>query len=61
MNALLEYCSTPRTREEIQKYIGINDKKHLRERYLQPLLESNKLIMTIPDKPNSKLQKYKKV
>ena len=56
--AILNYCKVPRTREEIQNYIGIKDRKHFREYILKPLLVSNKLNMTIPDKPNSKLQKY---
>lgn len=57
-SAILNYCKVPRTREEIQNYIGIKDRKHFREYILKPLLDSEKLSMTIPDKPNSKLQKY---
>ena len=32
--------------------------KHFTEHYLKPLLASGKLEMTIPDKPQSKKQKY---
>ena len=39
-------------------HIDIKDKNYFRDRYLKPLLASNKLQMTIPDKPNSKYQKY---
>ena len=58
--AILSFCIVPRTREEIQNYIGIKDRSYFREKILKPLLASNKLSMTIPDKPNSKLQKYVK-
>ena len=56
--AILNYCKTPRIRDEIQKYIGINSGSYFREYILKPLLDSGKLSMTIPDKPNSKFQKY---
>ena len=42
----------------IEGNIDIKDKNYFRDRYLKPLLASNKLQMTIPDKPNSKYQKY---
>lgn len=56
---LLEFCATPRTRQEMMEFMGLVDRKHFTERYLKPLLASGKLEMTIPDKPQSKNQKYK--
>ena len=58
--AILNYCKVPRTREEIQNYVGIKNRPYFSKYILKPLLDSNKLNMTIPDKPNSKLQKYVK-
>jgi ATP-dependent DNA helicase RecG len=57
---LVEYCITPRTRDELQHFIGLTDRGHFRVKILKPLLESGKLRMTIPDKPNSKNQRYVK-
>lgn len=54
----LEFCMIPRTRQEIQDHLGLKNRGYLRQAVLQPLLESEKLEMTIPDKPNSKNQKY---
>ena len=47
------------TREAIQEAIGIKDRKDFRMRYLHPALAAGLLEMTIPDKPNSRLQKYR--
>ncbi len=55
---LLEFCATPRTRQEMMEFMGLVDRKHFTERYLKPLLASGKLEMPIPDKPQSKNQKY---
>lgn len=55
---LLAFCRTPRTRQEIQEHIGITNRDHFRKAYLLPLLEGKQLQMTIPDKPNSRYQKY---
>lgn len=51
-------CEIPRTRNEIQDFVGITGRKAFVSKYLKPLLESGKLIMTLPDKPNSKNQRY---
>ena len=55
---ILEYCSTARTKKEIAKYIGYKNLTYMTRIFLKPLLEDNKLLYTIPDKPKSKLQKY---
>ena len=58
---LIDFCSTPRSKREMMDYLGLTDSKNFRERYLVPLLSAGKIEMTIPDKPNSRNQKYKKV
>ena len=57
---ILEFCSIPRTRAELSEYLKLSDRKNLRTNYINPLLASGKLKLTIPDKPNSRLQKYVK-
>jgi hypothetical protein len=48
------------TRDELQRVIGITNNKYFRQKYLKPALEGGYIVMTVPDKPNSKYQKYKK-
>lgn len=55
---ILEFCLTPRSRIEIMKHLELSNTNHFRKAYLKPLLETGKLKMTIPDKPNGRLQKY---
>jgi predicted HTH transcriptional regulator len=57
---LIDFCSTPRSKREMMDSIGLTDTKNFRERYLVPLLEAGKIEMTIPDKPNSRNQRYRK-
>ena len=56
---ILIFCQKEKSREEIQKYISINDRKYFRKFILSPLIENGFLELTIPDKPTSKNQKYK--
>jgi predicted transcriptional regulator len=44
---------------EIRKAFGLKDRVHVHKSYLQPALQSGYIEMTIPDKPNSRLQKYR--
>jgi ATP-dependent DNA helicase RecG len=55
---LLEFCEEPRSRKEMQEHVGISSRGHFNKSLLIPLLESGQLEMTIPDKPNSRNQKY---
>lgn len=58
ITTLIEFCSIARTRDEIQEHLGISSREYLRKNILKPLLDAGQLKMTIPDKPNSKNQKY---
>jgi ATP-dependent DNA helicase RecG len=44
---------------EIRQHLGLRDRTNLRERYLDSSLDGGWIEMTIPDKPNSRLQKYR--
>lgn len=45
---------------EIMKRLGLSHRPTFRKNYLHPALERNLIERTIPDKPNSRNQKYKK-
>lgn len=44
---------------ELMERLGLSHKPTFRKNYLNPALEQNLIERTIPDKPNSKNQKYK--
>ena len=46
--------------KELAAYFGFRDLKNFTDRYLNPLIAEGKIAPTIPDKPNSKNQKYVK-
>ena len=56
--SIIDFCQTPRSREEIQNHIEIKDREYFRRYILQPLLKQEILKPTIPDKPTSSKQKY---
>jgi ATP-dependent DNA helicase RecG len=58
LTSLLELCAVPKTREEMQRCYGVATREYFRKNVLKPLLESGKLRMTVPDKPNSRNQRY---
>jgi hypothetical protein len=47
------------SRGELQKAAGIKDREHFRKAYLEPLLLAGWLERTIPDKPRSRMQRYR--
>jgi ATP-dependent DNA helicase RecG len=55
---IIEYCVIPRTKKEIANRFGFADEKGFAKRHLKSLLDDSRIVMTIPDKPRSKNQKY---
>lgn len=45
---------------ELMERLGLSHRPTFRKNYLNPALEQNLIERTIPDKPNSKNQKYRK-
>ena len=60
LNDIIEFCSTPRSMTEIMEHIGLKHRYNVKHRYIDPLIDSGFLVMTIPEKPNSRSQKYKR-
>lgn len=56
---LLRAMKGEMSREALQTALGLLDRKSFRERYLKPALDDGLIEMTIPAKPNSRLQKYR--
>lgn len=57
--ALLTALRGEMSREEVQAALGLADRKSFRQRYLLPALDSRLIEMTLADKPQSRLQKYR--
>jgi len=47
------------TRFELMGVLHLRDRMHFAREYLLPTLHTGLIEMTIPDKPNSRLQKYR--
>lgn len=60
LTALLKFCATPRSRKEMQEFCEIKSAEYFRRIVVRPMLVENLIKPTIPDKPNSRLQKYVK-
>jgi len=55
---LLRVIKGEMSREQLQGVLKLKDRKSFRARYLVPALSAGLIEMTLPDKPNSSLQKY---
>ncbi len=55
---ILQFCKTPKSKEEIADMLDVKTVYYVTNKYLQPLIEDGRLAMTIPQKPKSKYQKY---
>jgi len=56
---VLEFCRTARKASEIQELLGLRHRETFINNYLRPLLETGWLERTIPEKPRSRLQRYR--
>jgi len=55
---LLKHVHGEMTRSQLQKALGLRGRDNFLNLYLLPALETGLIAMTVPDKPNSRLQKY---
>lgn len=58
---ICNFCSVPRTSQEIMDRLGISNQSKNRQRYIGELLEMGFIEMTIPNNPKDKNQKYRRV
>ena len=58
IDKLIVFCTEARSFGEMLAFMGLNDRARFRRKYIHPLLEVGILELTIPNKPNSRNQKY---
>ena len=56
---ILAFCEEPRKGSEIQALVEIRHRETFLNNYLNPLLERGWIERTIPEKPRSRLQRYR--
>jgi predicted HTH transcriptional regulator len=56
---LLMVCHGAMTRKQVQEALSLKGEENFRKLYLVPALDDGLIEMTIPDKPKSRLQKYR--
>lgn len=56
--AILQLCSSEKSLKEIVEYFGYKDIYKFKNKYINTLLKSEKLRMTIPEQPKNRNQKY---
>lgn len=54
---LLQFCSTPRSRQEIINFLGFS-RFYTMSKIIQPLIDAQKIALTLPEKPKSSKQRY---
>ena len=56
---VIAFCDVPRSTKELLDKVGRSDRTKFKRFVLRVLVEDGILEWTIPDKPNSRLQKYR--
>jgi hypothetical protein len=57
---LLHALTGEMTRQQLQAALQLKNDEHFRKAYLQPALQAGLIERTVPDKPQSRLQKYRR-
>ena len=55
---VLEFCKMPRSRKELEERFSDITIVYLMNRTIRPLIQQGKILLTMPEKPKSKFQKY---
>lgn len=58
-NDIIEFCMTPRTRNELISFVG-KSRNYVMSEVINPLIEKGKIKMTLPEKPKSSNQRFVK-
>ena len=55
---LVAFCQTPKTRAEICQYLGLASQSYAIQTYVNPLVNSGRIRLSLPEKPSSHKQLY---
>ena len=58
IDKLIVFCTEARSFGEMLAFMGLTDRTKFRRKYIRPLLEAGIIEQTMPEKPNSRKQKY---
>ena len=56
--AVLDFCLTPRSRQELSEFLGITSTTYAIKTYIQPLIDKGLIKLSNPDAPGSRSQRY---
>ena len=58
IRTILETCISEKSLMEVIALLHFSNRTKFRNKYINPLISEGLLAMTVPDKPNSRFQKY---
>lgn len=56
---ILAFCETPRNRQEIADFLGVSSVSYAMKKYIEPLVQSGQILLSIPDRPKTPEQTYR--
>lgn len=57
-DSILDFCRTPRSRQELVKHLKVNSSTYAIKTYIQPLIDKGLIKLSNPSSPGSRNQKY---